>query len=122
MPPSPDVRPAMPRSPLERSDSPSAVATSTLEPDSCPGNSKKSYSRYLVLYSYNGCSNLVLTLAAEDLRGAEAMLAAIKETAALDRGHYGENPDSHGFILPNVKEHLTGDHSGSKTNNDVTAG
>ena len=44
----------------------------------------------------------MFTLVAEDLAEAEAMLNAIKATAALDRGHYGENPDSYGFILPNI--------------------
>ena len=100
-----DAHPARPQSLPEQLGNSSVAATATLVGDSDLGSSKKPCCRYLALYSYKGKSSLVFTLVAEDLAEAEAMLSAIKDTAALDRGHYGENPDSHGFILPNVKEH-----------------
>jgi hypothetical protein len=96
-----DAHPARPQSLPEQLGNSSIAATSTLAGDSDLGSSKKPCCRYLALYSYKGKSSLVFTLVAEDLAEAEAMLSAIKDTAALDRGHYGENPDSHGFILPN---------------------
>ena len=58
---------------------------------------------------------MVFTLVAEELAEAEAMLNAIKATAALDRGHYGENPDSYGFILPNVEVHTSATGSEAST-------
>jgi len=100
--PSSGAHPATLQSLPERSGSSSIAAISTLAGDSGLGSSKKPCCRYLALYSYKGKSSLVFTLVAEDLAEAEAMLNAIKATATLDRGHYGENPDSHGFILPNV--------------------